>query len=291
MPLLNGFLFHQAYSSQYYDPVKAHDYYMKNRKLKGRSSSKLSDAGKEKWDYVKNNIESEKKLKLTQLQTQRDNGIKSFRDEASKLRKSIADSLKSSLSNILSKYSDKRSALSDQISAQIKEISDEAQKKKDALPTIPKSASEEQKAILRAQNAKDLKTINDVASEARDKVYANAKTERQQLSDQSTIDRASQRDEATVDREQIQTDLTKKVDDARTTFSTKKEEIISKYENILNKEYGSILSINPQVSKSKSKTSKKTKTAATSNTPISSNKSDAERAAYREAAYKARNKI
>ena len=42
------FLLH--YASKYYDPVKAHEYYMKNRELKGRrSSSKLNDEGKEAW--------------------------------------------------------------------------------------------------------------------------------------------------------------------------------------------------------------------------------------------------
>ena len=40
--------FLQHYASQYYDPVKAHEYYMRNRELKGRrSTSDLNDEGKE----------------------------------------------------------------------------------------------------------------------------------------------------------------------------------------------------------------------------------------------------
>ncbi len=37
----------QHYASPYYDPVKAHEYYMQNRELKERRSvRKLSDEGK-----------------------------------------------------------------------------------------------------------------------------------------------------------------------------------------------------------------------------------------------------
>lgn len=32
-----------AYASKYYDPVKAHEYYMKNRELKGRSKAKTPE--------------------------------------------------------------------------------------------------------------------------------------------------------------------------------------------------------------------------------------------------------
>lgn len=41
----------QHYASPYYDPVKAHEYYMKNRELKERRSvRKLSDEGKKEKD-------------------------------------------------------------------------------------------------------------------------------------------------------------------------------------------------------------------------------------------------
>lgn len=54
----------QHYASPYYDPVKAHEYYMRTRELKGRrSTTKLNDEGKEIWAYTKNEITSEKKEK------------------------------------------------------------------------------------------------------------------------------------------------------------------------------------------------------------------------------------
>lgn len=55
------------YASQYYDPVKAHEYYMKNRELKGRGTRRqgtLNDQGKAAKSYVKSQIDSERDTKL-----------------------------------------------------------------------------------------------------------------------------------------------------------------------------------------------------------------------------------
>lgn len=52
------------YSSPYYDPVKAHEYYMRTRKLKGRrpviSTAGLNEAGHEANEYVKKRIGEER---------------------------------------------------------------------------------------------------------------------------------------------------------------------------------------------------------------------------------------
>lgn len=41
------------YASPYYDPQKAHEYYMRTRELKGRSTTSLNDEGKKIWSYTK----------------------------------------------------------------------------------------------------------------------------------------------------------------------------------------------------------------------------------------------
>lgn len=56
------------YASPYYDPVKAHEYYMKNCELKGENSRKstagLNDEGKVVAQYVKNQLDTERKSKV-----------------------------------------------------------------------------------------------------------------------------------------------------------------------------------------------------------------------------------
>ena len=65
-----------AYASKYYDPQKAHEYYMQHRKLKGktRSRSQLTDEGKEALDYVKEQLKAERdRIRDTNRQTQSSN--------------------------------------------------------------------------------------------------------------------------------------------------------------------------------------------------------------------------
>lgn len=56
------------YASPYYDPVKAHEYYMRTRELKGENSRKstagLNDEGKAIAKYVKNQLDTERKGKV-----------------------------------------------------------------------------------------------------------------------------------------------------------------------------------------------------------------------------------
>lgn len=58
------------YASPYYDPVKAHEYYMRHRQLKGKarpSTSGLNETGKNAASYVKSQIQAEhvKKVNLS----------------------------------------------------------------------------------------------------------------------------------------------------------------------------------------------------------------------------------
>lgn len=60
-----------AYKSKYYDPVKAHEYYMKHRKLKGRkkrtSIADLSEIGKIAAKEVKEQLQAELKAALKKV--------------------------------------------------------------------------------------------------------------------------------------------------------------------------------------------------------------------------------
>ena len=59
----NGELKH--YASPYYDPVKAHEYYMRTRELKKRkSTAKLNDEGKAAAKYIKEQLDTERKGKV-----------------------------------------------------------------------------------------------------------------------------------------------------------------------------------------------------------------------------------
>lgn len=77
-----------AYKSKYYDPAKAHEYYMKHRKLKGRTSTAgLNEAGKTASSEVKEAINAEKKEYLDKQKEIMNAQIKALREQLKGLSK------------------------------------------------------------------------------------------------------------------------------------------------------------------------------------------------------------
>ena len=70
------------YASPYYDPVKAHEYYIKHRELKGRASTAgLNDEGKAAASYVKEQLTTERKSKVEANKEDTTNQIDKFREQ------------------------------------------------------------------------------------------------------------------------------------------------------------------------------------------------------------------
>lgn len=99
------------YASPYYDPEKAHEYYMRNRKLIGRkSTAQLNDDGKAAAKYVKEQLTSERKRKVQADKEDKDAKAENFRNikklnvEAYKQSMQVKiDTLRNSLKNMSTK--------------------------------------------------------------------------------------------------------------------------------------------------------------------------------------------
>ena len=99
------------YASPYYDPEKAHEYYMRNRKLIGRkSTAQLNDDGKAAAKYVKEQLTSERKRKVQADKEDKDAKAENFRNikklnvEAYKQSMQVKiDILRNSLKNMSTK--------------------------------------------------------------------------------------------------------------------------------------------------------------------------------------------
>lgn len=101
-----------AYASPYYDPIKAHEYYMLHRKLKGRkhSTATLNEKGKKAADYVKNQIGEEKKRAVSSERSSRDQKIEAEKKSYSDRVFSQTQTAKVRISNLQKKYSKLSSA-------------------------------------------------------------------------------------------------------------------------------------------------------------------------------------
>lgn len=209
------------YASKYYDPVKAHEYYLKTRELKGRrSSSNLNAEGKKVWSYTKNEISTAKKNDAQKEKNNRDNQIKELRAKADKARESIS-----------SKLEELRKSLSD-ITKWNKEL---AEDKRDTAierlqnQKIPEGLPEEERARRIAErNAKIAKLRDD------------AKEEKATISESSSKTRAQYSSDAKAQRAKVASDLKAAISATREAYKTAKTSLDESYETIYQKEYDKI---------------------------------------------------
>ncbi len=140
-----------AYASKYYDPQKAHEYYMKHRQLKGRrSKSSLNEAGKEAIDYIKSQLQEERDARKAEIKLQKEKSIKALKSKLEKDRMQLKlqvnstievmrnrlkngnltgaqkDALKDRITRIREKYSSAKKALTTKCTADRKAITEKA---------------------------------------------------------------------------------------------------------------------------------------------------------------------
>lgn len=150
------------YSSKYYDPVKAHEYYEQHKKLKGRvRKGTLNETGQKAKTYVQKqineeknqalNAESERKdktkedegksynRKLLESTSNAQNQISSLQKKWSQLssaqKKILGPKLRVQLNNLRSFVYKKRIELYNQYSAKIKSIEEESNKNVESINT------------------------------------------------------------------------------------------------------------------------------------------------------------
>lgn len=104
-----------AYASKYYDPKKAHEYYMKHRKLKGRRSTKgMSQQQKELVAYTRHGLQEEKKKKKQDITNWGREYSQNITASAKARRQKISQMSKAQKQAILAKAQATREMLSSQ---------------------------------------------------------------------------------------------------------------------------------------------------------------------------------
>lgn len=127
------------YASPYYDPVKAHEYYIKHRELKGRNSTAgLNDEGKAAASYVKEQLTTERKSKVESNKEDTTNQIDKLREQ----KKSNIEVHKSAMQSQI-----------DRLKAKLRSMSSaDKQKNRDRIAANI--------SVLREQNAAERERLN-----------------------------------------------------------------------------------------------------------------------------------
>lgn len=259
------------YASDYYDPAKAHEYYLKNRELKGRQSSSdltikgnkgRSEERKQAWAYAKNQISEHEKVDQKSVSETRRQAVEAARAVAEGRRNEISFQLKQLFASLIEKSGkgnqdievQKQTALdklTEQTQAKLTDLKDKAFKEIDSLPKIPQGISDDRRARLVAQRDQKIAQIRgtlasgmssvltDAASE-RDAISAASQNDREALSAYLKNERTTGSATAQVNREQVRADLTATVEKARLDYETRRESLRADYDAKRQSEFDAI---------------------------------------------------
>lgn len=188
--------------TRYYDPVKAREYYLRTRELKGRQkgSDLKTDQKRQAWAYSKNEIKEAEKKAQENLRKERDATIDDLREGAKEKVAEIREQMKQLLERV-------RKNLKEDVDRQIR-----------ALPKMPKGLSKE--------------AAEKFAAERREKI---AKIRGEAADEKAAVSEVGRKE-----REAVGAELKAGLESARTRYNELKEELKTKYENEYQQEYDAI---------------------------------------------------
>lgn len=161
------------YASPYYDPKKAHEYYERTKKLKGRKTgTSLNDAGKEAKTYVR-----------TQINSKRDQDLKNVESQSKK------------------RTEERKKSAERETYENIRKNSQELGRQLDSLISL---TSKLDGPTLRANKGRILKIVNSLASknkQSRSQLVSLYKTKKFQIS-------SEERKNLTAEKKKIRTNAT-----------------------------------------------------------------------------------
>lgn len=225
------------YASKYYDPVKAHEYYMRTRELKGRrSSSKLTEEGKKVWSYTKKEISDNKKADVDARRSERDATIETLRANAKATRESISSNLERLREALVESTKRKREDVAKNVSAEIEKVLSEE---------MPKGLSKKQQ--IKWTEDKNKKVT---------KLRGEASKDLSEISEDSKSEKASYSADAAKRRAQTSARLKSAIEATRAAYAQAKTSLDESYEDIYQTEYNKILSEYEKPARSKGAKSK-----------------------------------
>lgn len=231
---VDDFLAH--YASEYYDPAKAHEYYMQNRELANKQSTSAltvkyntgkvnkktgaaiqrvnkaaTDRRKQAWAYAKNQIGEHKKADLKNLSAQRKQVVDNAQKGAQAKRQEISDKLTNLLKLLTSQKRDDSQTIDDNEDAALKKLDDEraaksrqirdkANKAIDSIPTIPDSVRGPQRERLVAARAKKIAKITGDAAKEIGQVTKDTAAQRETISADADTQRQALSEKTTEQR-------------------------------------------------------------------------------------------
>lgn len=229
------------YASENYDPVKAHEYYLRNRELKGRRSTKgFNQKQKEGWQYAQAQVRAGKKSKTEAARNTEQQSIAAARAQATAVRQQISDQIRKFAESLSQQHSDNSKTISANAAQQRQAIADKLKADIAAVPEVPKGLPKARREKLQAERNEKLAALRGQAFDDRKKLDEGIADDRESESDSVKAARKSGSDQAAAQRAQVATQLKSVVADYIAKYKSAREQISSESEATLDKEFKNI---------------------------------------------------
>lgn len=242
---------------QYYDPVKAHEYYERTKELKGRQKGEgLTDKQKEAFNYSKSEIGKAKKDEQTQaaedkraafevirqtaerkaqeisaqldeILAQYDEADASIREEINAERVQqltfINDRLKSAISALNEKKEGDLDDIAKRKKAALDRITKDTREKIEALPPLPKGNSPRAQR-LRDERRDEIAKIREDSALLKDETSDKFGTERDAVRDSTRAKQDQLREAASDERESVNNQASEEINAVADEIATQKNQ-------------------------------------------------------------------
>ncbi len=229
------------YASENYDPVKAHEYYIRNRQLMGRHSLKgFTERQREGFSYAKDQIRQTTQNKIKTAKETEKQSIEKARSEAKAVRENIASQLKSFVESLNQQHTVNSQTIAANALQKKKEIDDKLASDLAAIPEVPKNLPRAQRNRLLADRMAKIQALRGQANV--DKVALNTEIAKAKADEQASVKTARQTnsENAAAIKMQVAQQLHQVVAQYAEQYKASKIQITSESGATLDKEYANI---------------------------------------------------
>lgn len=186
-----------GYASKYYDPEKAHEYYERTKRLKGRRSNKgLNEEGIAAAEYMRNQVDTQHEQELSSLTKQTSDYLEKQDTDLESTVTNIKTSLETALEDLKNSTEKNLEVSRNKLKTVIENSSNRTMEQAKALyEKISKTSNEAAKRGFRNQieqlrdaNAKIKDTLTEGFSKEYAKTTTEASTKQQKLKEQASAD-------------------------------------------------------------------------------------------------------
>ena len=259
------------YASKYYDPVKAHKYYMQHRKLKGRrKASGLSKEGREVWNVTKQNITTEKKSDIEKEREKKAKETAALRKRAKQTRERISHQLKLLNDALTRKAKTERQRASSlkKRNNEFLEGSKKAQIEAIRNQKLPSGLTKEEAAEIKEKRQAKIDDIRQKTNDSKAANTEHAKEKSAKISERTKAEKTKNRESAKAQREKVGNELKAALQSTREKFNAAKKSINDSYEKVYDNEYDKIANEYPNETSKKSSSKSKSKSSSQNSAPV-----------------------